>query len=494
MAFFKKENKPESHFTTPRFPIHPLIDVLTGEYMLCEKGDYTLNGGYSPHVAISGMNNSNKTLIILSFIMTILIKLRTSMVDAQVMETENTLEFMRCMQIALGIATMMGCSDAEKAEIKEYVLDFFTLRGSKDLSTNEWCREMDDIVAERLKSKKDLITLPFRDLRGEPIQVYLPHFIGIDSFSAMLPDVVTKNYLEENDAGSSDNNMMYTREMGAKTQMLAKWVNQNPRASLYMMSSAHMGKNLSLDSKAPPEKKSLFMKQNHQLKNVPEKYYFYTTTMFFVNGSAPLVNNDKVPKYPYNSSDKEKRDSKDIRLEVIILRNKFGQSGAFIPLIASQNQGIDWHLSAFDYARDADWGFEGNNINYVMELLPDVKLGRTLIRDKLLTDARLRRVVDINCEMHLMFRYKFDSIPSELRCTPKELYEGITSQGYDWDKLLTTTRRDYTIDHYTHPVQPLSTYDLLRMRIGAYIPYWMKEDEIPAKAKELHEKYKGKTA
>ena len=31
MALFAKDNKPESHFTTPRFPIHPLVDVLTGE-------------------------------------------------------------------------------------------------------------------------------------------------------------------------------------------------------------------------------------------------------------------------------------------------------------------------------------------------------------------------------------------------------------------------------------------------------------------------------
>ena len=91
MAFFKKETKPESHFTTPRFPVHPLIDVVTGELMKCDKGDYVLNGGYSPHMAISGKNNSNKTLIILSFIMTFLIRFKDSGVDAQMFETENTL-------------------------------------------------------------------------------------------------------------------------------------------------------------------------------------------------------------------------------------------------------------------------------------------------------------------------------------------------------------------------------------------------------------------
>lgn len=487
MAFFKKETKPESHFTTPRYPVHPLIDVLTGELMKCAKGDYVINGGYSPHMAVTGMNNSNKTLIILSFIMTVVIRMMGSKVDAQVFETENTLEFMRAMQIAMGIANMLGCDDAMKELIKEYILDNFTLRGSKDLSANEFCKEMDTIAEARIKSKTDLVTLPFKDMRGEDIQVYLPHFMGIDSFSALLPDVVLENYLEANEAGDGKNNMMYTRENSAKTQMLAKWVNQNPRSSIYMFSSAHMGKNLNLDSSAPPEKKNLFMKQNHQLKNVPEKYYFYTTTMFFVNGASVLLNNDKVPQYPHDSNDKNKRDSKDILLEIIILRNKYGQSGAFIPLIASQNQGIDWPKSAFHYSKTLDWGIGGNNTNYYMELLPDVALSRSVIHRKLLTDAKLRRVVDITCEMQLLFRYKFDSIDVKYRCTPKELYDDIIALGYDWNVLL-DTRGYYTLDHYTNPVKPLSTFDLLRMRVGDYVPYWMEEKDIPEKVKAVQAK------
>ena len=36
-------------------------------------------------------------------------------------ETENTL---RCLQIAMGMAHLNGCSDEEKEEIKEYLLLF----------------------------------------------------------------------------------------------------------------------------------------------------------------------------------------------------------------------------------------------------------------------------------------------------------------------------------------------------------------------------------
>ena len=486
MAFFKKETKPESHFTTPRFPVHPLIDVVTGELMKCDKGDYVLNGGYSPHMAISGKNNSNKTLIILSFIMTFLIRFKDSGVDAQMFETENTLEFMRCMQIAMGMCKILGLSEEETEYVKEYVLDNFTLRGSKDLGANAWYDEMNEISNGRIKANKDKITLPFSDLRGKPVEVFVPHAVGLDSFSALEPELVAEKYIEANTAGSADNNVMYLKEAGAKTQMLAKWLNQNPRASIYMFSSAHMGDNISLDPRSPPEKKNLFMKQNHKLKNVPEKYYFYTTTMFFVNGASALVNNDKVPIYPFNSGDKEKRDSKDILLEVIVLRNKFGQSGVFIPLIANQNMGIDWHLSAYHYCRQNKWGFSGNDQNYVLDLLPEVKLNRNVARTKLAEDAKLRRAVDITCEMNLLFRYKFDAIDSKYRCTPAELYEGIKELGYDWNVLL-EKRGYYTLNHYEHAVEPLSTFDLLRMRVGDYIPYWMKEEDIPEQAKAIRD-------
>lgn len=480
--------KPESHFTTPRFPIHPLLDIITGEWVIGEKGDYVLNGGLCPHMAITGKGNSNKTLIMLSIIMTFLIRNRHVIfdIDAQIYETENTLEYMRCIQIARGMCRTMGATDDEVDEIISWISDHFILRNSSKLGGNAFYDEMNDLCDERLKKNKDKIRLPFADFKGKPIDIFVPHACGIDSFSAFEPGVVTEKFLDANTAGSSDNNTMYLKDAGAKTQILQKWLNQNPRASVYMLSSAHMGDNINMDPRAPAEKKIMFMKQNHKLKNVPEKYYFYVSCMYFVNGSTSLVNQDKVPLYPLDSSDKEKRDSKDILLELIVLRNKHGQSGAFIPLIANQNTGIEWQLSAFHYCKEnGRWGLDGNDRNYVMDLLPDVKLDRNVVRRKLYSDARLRRAVDISCEMQLMYRYMFDKLPRRLRCTPKELYEGIKELGYDWDDLLLNTRGYYTLDHYDNPVKPLSTYDLLRMRIGEYIPYWMPEDQVPEKAKAL---------
>lgn len=491
MGLFKKDARPKSHFTTPRFPIHPLLDVLTGDIIKCIKGDYVINGGLAPHIAVNGKGNSNKTLILLSILLTFILRHLDCKydVDSQVYETENTLEYMRVLQIARGLALRFGYSHDEIDEVLQKIDDKFVLRNSANLDGTVFYDEFNDLSRERIKSKKYPITLPFTDFRGEEIKIHEPHVCGIDSFSAMSFGVVDEKYIDKNTAGSSDNNVMYLRDAGAKTQLLQNWVNQNPASNSYVISTAHMGDNISMDM-STPEKKMMFMKQNHKLKNVPEKYYFYVSVMFFVNGSVPLLNQDKVPLYPTDTTDKAKSDNKDILLELVILRNKHGQSGAFIPLIASQNTGIDWQLSAFHYCKvNGFWGISGNQVNYEMDLLPGVALSRSVIRRKLADIPALRRVVDITCELGLLYRYSFDKIPNHLKCSPKELYDGLKEQGYNVEELWETTRGYYTVDHYDHPIPPLSTYDLLRMRAGEYIPYWMKEDQIPEGAKKLHAKF-----
>ncbi|MFO5979511.1 hypothetical protein ACLBSL_33035, partial [Klebsiella pneumoniae] len=75
----------------------------------------------------------------------------------------------------------------------------------------------------------------------------------------------------------------------------------------------------------------------------------------------------------------------DLRiLEVINLRGKGGITGLPFHLIVSQTEGILPSLSEFHYCRENDWGIGGNNINYFVELCPDIKLSRTTVRKKLM--------------------------------------------------------------------------------------------------------------
>ncbi|MOA43358.1 hypothetical protein D3C78_1655000 [compost metagenome] len=51
--------------------------------------------------------------------------------------------------------------------------------------------------------------------------------------------------------------------------------------------------------------------------------------------------------------------------------------------------------------------------------------------------------------------------------------------GYDWEMILTKTRGFWMCEEDEHMSDKkfLSTYDLLRMRVGEYKPYWMSDDE-----------------
>ena len=113
----------------------------------------------------------------------------------------------------------------------------------------------------------------------------------------------------------------------------------------------------------------------------------------------------------------------------------------------------------------------GNNINYYLELLPDVNLSRTTVREKIDNDEKLQRALNITAELCQLFEYH-RSRYDDLLCTPKELYDDLKALGYDWNVLLDT--RGFWVLESDDRFKPfLSTMDLLEMRKGLYKPYWM---------------------
>ncbi|MNE79272.1 hypothetical protein D3C80_1757380 [compost metagenome] len=56
---------------------------------------------------------------------------------------------------------------------------------------------------------------------------------------------------------------------------------------------------------------------------------------------------------------------------------------------------------------------------------------------------------------------------------PKDLYAKIKELGYNWDELL-DTRGYWDFEENKNPKQFMSTFDLLRMAKGEYVPYWYK--------------------
>jgi hypothetical protein len=67
---------------------------------------------------------------------------------------------------------------------------------------------------------------------------------------------------------------------------------------------------------------------------------------------------------------------------------------------------------------------------------------------------------------------------AKYKCTPAELYRDIIALGYDW-KILFNTRPHWVFIKDENKELPfLSTLDLLKMRIGEYVPYWLNSKYI----------------
>ena len=56
--------------------------------------------------------------------------------------------------------------------------------------------------------------------------------------------------------------------------------------------------------------------------------------------------------------------------------------------------------------------------------------------------------------------------------TPPEIFEKLKEQGYDWDELLGETRGHWQFKEIKEEKHYLSSYDLIRMAMGKYKPYW----------------------
>ena len=133
-------------------------------------------------------------------------------------------------------------------------------------------------------------------------------------------------------------------------------------------------------------------------------------------------------------------------------------------------------MTEFHYIKSCNrFGLGGNDRNYYLELIPDVKLSRTTIRQKTESDMKLRRAMNITSEMCQIYNYM--SLDQKYKCTPAQLYQELKDKGYDWDLILSKTRGWWTLIGEHEDTYFLSTMDLLRMRIGEYVPYWYPEKD-----------------
>lgn len=476
--FFKKAPK-----LRPQLNVGSVFDIPNGRYYLGKHGESILNGGVAFFTGVGGRGNTFKSTLMHYMVLAILDRYASA--DCNIYDTEMSLTAERMYQLAQHMDNIAGV-DLER-EDRMLITDSTAMMGE------EWFDGLKDLGADMVAKdnlKANTRTTPFlnHELGGYFTSVR-PTVVEIDSLSMMTTTAV-KNVFDKAEIGDSSTNMSAMSDARIKTQMLNQFPAFTAAHGVYILTSAHVGKQHVLDKYAPPAKQLMFLKGDNSFKNVPEKFSFLTNNLYFVHSAEILLNADKTGcEFPKDSDDKRKGDTDLQLLTVQNLRAKSGPTGMPIEVIVSQGEGVLMGLTEFNLIKSLNrFGLEGNLQNYVLSLLPEVTLSRTSIRAKLDDNVKLRRAMEITAELAYMYNYGYrtentverpegigeeEILENDFTCTAKQLYDDLKAKGYDWDVLLNT--RGYWVfqEDAAERLPFLSTMDLLRMRAGLYHPYWM---------------------
>jgi hypothetical protein len=438
------------------------FDIPTGSYRLGKHGESILNGGLAPFTAIVGKGNTFKTAIAM-FMMGRVLE-RYGHANGLHYDTECTFSPDRILSLMshLEPGTAQGWLD----EGRIYLTDDSIAKG------NQWFKQTVQNYGEMKKKDKGSIGhLPFVDSRGNYIPYHYPTVNIADSMSEMKFDDLEKNYAKM-EIGQGEMQTEAMRVSNAKRMLIEKTQGYANAGGLYVLMTAHLGKDLNMDGK-PQEKKMTFMKQGDKISKVPTQIMSLPNNAWEISTGTVLIDrNTKEWMYP-KPGDVETAGNPDL-LTLIAknLRGKNGPSGVPWEFVMSQAEGLLPSLTEFNYIKNTNrYGLGGNDRNYYVELCPDVKLMRTTVRGKIDETPELRRALEITMEMCQM-RYLWHTRDPKYNMTPEELRVGLEKKGYKWDVLL-NTRGFWTFEEDKHPLPFLSTMDLLRMYHDEYRPYWM---------------------
>jgi hypothetical protein len=459
--------------------IGALFDIPTGVFLKGKYGEMILNGGVANITGIAGLGNSFKTTIMEYMIAIAMLRVHpqssASEYDTELNKHEWRMKIMqRFIMMYLGIA--------------EDVPDLFDqgrfVVTDKTMHTgDEWYEILREYLLSKRKGAKSIMgTTPFIDRDGESLmQMIIPTFTGVDSFSQFITQNAMK-LQEEHNIGEAGTNMLNMNQGRAKAQFLMEIPALAQAAYNYVFLSVHIGEEFNMDPHNPKAKKNQFLKQGQKIKGAPEGFLFLTNNCWMAQSATILKADDgNGPLYPRDSTDKLKSDTDLNAVTVALLRGKSGMSGLPQQIVISQSEGVLPAMTEFHYLRgvkedgEKRYGFFGNLQNYEMDLLPGVKLSRTAIRGKTEENMQLRRALNITaetCQMKQLWHGLDEVIP------PTELYRGLKEKGYDWNDLL-NTRGWWCIDNDDpkHAQPFLSSMDFQNMYRGEYHPYWMDADK-----------------
>lgn len=446
-----------------------LMDIPTGFYVKGARGESILLGGLGALTGVSGSGNLFKSTIMHYMSLSAMDRIfSTTETSLGTYDTELNVHQHRFEELYSKFPYLRD---------KNIIQDGYWNITDKSLYLGDkWFEELKIFLDNKKKSAKDLTSVtPFLSNDNvNNIKILTPTLSEIDS----LTDFMTSDVLKiqnDNELGESGGNMMNMRSGLAKHRMMLEIPLLAESFNHFFLITAQQGMESIIPSgpgTPMPTKKLQHMKPGEKFKGVTDKFYFSLNNSWETIKSSLLINQGtKSAEYPRDTFDNNNPDTDLNLVSLKQLRSKSGPSGYTLEIVVSQDEGVLPSLTEFHYIKTNDrFGIDGTLQSYSLDLMPELKLGRTTIRSKIDTDPMLRRAINITselCQMHHFYREMSDELISA-----KELYEGVKKQGYDWDMILNETRGWWTVNDDKHPLKFLSTKDLIDIAKGKYVPYW----------------------
>lgn len=455
------------------------FDIPTANFIKGAKGETIINGGFDLSIGIVGPGNSYKSMIMHYLTLSAANKIAATHVPyINTYDSEINMKLDR-------VETFAQRFEYLGSPLINHEDGIWDITDKSEHYGDEWVSIFRDYSIEKAKNEKKIAYTAYKTRKGNYVD-YIPTFTQLDSLSELKPKI-TEDMVQATKKEDTSTATVYMKEGLFKTKFLQDVPSICSKSNIRFITTAHLGKDseIGVNKYAQPTKKLQFLKEGESIKGVSPKFFFLLSNVWLSSKARVLKNpSTKLPEYPYET-DVDNQATDLITVTLTALRSKNGPTGITLDLVISQTYGVSPELTAFHNIKtQGRFGIGGNDRNYYLELMPDVKLSRTTVRKKLEENKMLARAAEITYELLQLKTFHPTVVRSGLWCDPKTLYEDLSDMGYDWNELLQT--RNWTaIDQYADHLPPYaSVMDLLEFRKGIKKPYWhtVKKEKKSKKA------------
>ncbi len=477
------QNMESSDSVHVSLPFSPLFDMINGRYFKGFDGRKYLNGGITENNATIGGSNTQKTGQLVFAICRFLHRFPMGVVIYA--DSESTLDIGR---LADAVDALFGVEGYFYDNI--YGTRFIYKAGNDEFDGTE----LHNLIKAAYKNFKQnqanpemYVESPFLDKNNDRIKIVMPILIPCDSLSDLRFNEASAKFVE-GDVDEGGKKRTRDMEFGNLKRVVFEDAHHlGGIAGLRMWWVGQVADVINMDGK-PQEKQSTFIRQGKKVAKCPKAILQLPSIGYeIIRGSA--LKSDQEWMYPNPLGrdvviDADARENPDLlQYTFTMFRNKRGSSGLQCTFIGSQSDGIQEGLSMYHTVKsDNYFGLSvGSKVSHACDLLPDLKVGRTTVRNILAENHKFYRAVTICYQMWFMQTYWLRLDP-KYRMTPAELYEKVKQLGYDWNKLLENTV-DYWHLNPAIEKESLSTLELLDIANGEATYDW-SEFKVASAAKQ----------